>query len=187
MLHWTSVRDPHRVNARLVRNTLRLSQEFFEGLPVVFVPAVEEGLAIAVGETAVIEGEFGAGAAIGEFEFYDRVDAGVPVHGAPGLDDALVRQQFDVPARDDAAKHGEGAADFGADLRWRCSGGHARLHGVAELDDALELFRVGESFVDTLGAGCERDLLVNGFGGVGDGVIGVCVSFCLAEDKCADG
>jgi hypothetical protein len=71
MLHWTSVRDPNRANAPLVRNTLRLSQEFFEGLPVVFVPAGEQVLRVAVGKTAVIERELGVGAAFGEFEFYD--------------------------------------------------------------------------------------------------------------------
>ncbi len=115
--------------------------------------------------------------------FTMRVDAGIPVGGTPGLDDAFVGDELDLPADDEAAEGGECAAGFGADLRGWGACGHARLHGVAELDDALELFRVGESFVDALGAGCEEDFLVNGFGGVGDGLTGVCVSFVFGRGQ----
>src|SRR5579863_10762573 len=135
MLHWTSVRDPNRAKALLVSDTLRLRQEFLERLPVVFVPAGEQVLRVAVGKATVIEGEFGPGAAFGEFEFHDRVGAGVPVFGAPGLYDSLVGNELDLAADDDAAERGEGAAGIAADLCWWCSCGHHRFHGVAEFDD----------------------------------------------------
>jgi hypothetical protein len=166
---------------------LRLRQEFLEWLPVIFVPAIEEALGVAVGKSFVVQGEFGSRAAIREFKLHDGVGAGVPVHRTPGLDDSLTGDQLDLPTCDEATEHGERAAGFRADLCGRCSSGHARFDSVAEFDNALKLFCVGESIVNALGTGCEGDFLMNGFGGVRDGVIGACSSRGWPQDKCAKG
>src|SRR5580700_4189094 len=80
---------------RAARRVLGLREKFPEWFPVVFIPAFEEGLGVAVGEAAMVEGECSAGAVVGrEFEFYDRVDAGVPVLGAPGLNDAFAGDEL---------------------------------------------------------------------------------------------
>jgi hypothetical protein len=55
------------------------------------------------------------------------------------------------------------------------------------VDDLFELFCVGESVVDALFGRFEDYLLVDGFGGVGDGVIDGRSRFRGTEKECADG
>jgi hypothetical protein len=55
-----------------------------------------------------------------QFEFRNRIAAGLPVHHAPGLHDALIRHQLDVSALDVASKYRERPAHFTADCRNSC-------------------------------------------------------------------
>src|ERR1700720_137425 len=95
----------------------RLSQEFFEGVPVMALPSFRQMFCLAFGESRVVEDQFGAGTLFDEFELRDGIDAGVPVDHAPGLHDAVVRNQFDLAANDVATKNRKCAADFVTDCR----------------------------------------------------------------------
>ena len=149
---------------------LALRQEFFERLPVVFIPAVCEVFSGAGGEADVVKDNFCAGGLNDELEFSDGKDAGGPTGDAPGLDDALVWQEFELAADDVAAEDAEGAAEFAADLGGifvEREGGA----GAAEDGDFLELQGIGEGFVDAGGRGFEGRFLMDGFGRVGDAVV----------------
>ena len=83
----------------------RLYQVFLKGVPVVALPTGVEGVVFACGEGGVVEDEGGFGGVGFEFEMDDGVDAGIPVGGAPGLDDSLVGDQFDGATYDFTAEH----------------------------------------------------------------------------------
>ena len=85
----------------------------------------------------------------------DGIRAGVPSGGTPGLDDALVGDEFDIATEDSCTEHGEGSAGFAMDV--------SRLVG-----EGRELLGVKKDGVDACGSGLEIDLLAQGSaGGVG--------------------
>src|SRR5882672_5295267 len=98
-------------------------------------------LGLAFGKAGVIEGEQGAASLRLQFEPRDRIDAFVPVAGAPRLDDAAVGNQLDVTPRDHSAEARKRIAGCAADL-----GGSTAAQGA-------ELLAVGECGVDPFGAG----------------------------------
>ena len=143
-------------------------QEFFQGLPIIDFPAGGEVLAQAFGEGRVVENEFGAGTFGGELEFCDRERTGIPIGHAPGLDDALIGDEFEMASQDKTGEKRERAADFAVDFRWGSAGRQAGLHGITQEDDAMELFCFGERFVDALAVCLENNFLMNGFRGMRD-------------------
>lgn len=147
---------------------IHLRQEFRDWLPIIAVPALGEVVGFAIRETGVIENKLGGGALVGELEFRDGEDAGIPAAGAPGLDDAFAGDEFDLAADDVAAENGKSAAGFATNLGGRGRLNHSRLHGGAELDHFVELLRVGEGVVDALARGFEDDFLVDGFASMGN-------------------
>jgi len=118
----------------------------------VAVPAEVQMVVFAGGEAGVVEDERGLVGTRFEFEVDDGVDAGVPVGGAPGLDDsrigAAVGDELNVAASDEAAEHPQGAAGSGVD-----GGGEAREGG--------KLFLIEDSFIKALRAGVEFDFVMN--------------------------
>ena len=119
------------------------------------VPAGVEGVVVAGGEAGVVEDQRGFGGAGLKFEVDDCVNAGVPVSGAPCLDDSLVGHEFDVAALDFGAEEAEGSAGGGVD-----GGGKSREGG--------ELLLVEDGFIEAVRAGFEVDLVVDG----GEGLMG---------------
>lgn len=79
----------------------------------------------------------------------DGISAGIPSGGTPGLDDALVGDQFDVATENSSAKHREGSAGFAVDV-----GGF--------MGEGRELFGVKKDSIDARGSGFEIDVLVQG-------------------------
>jgi len=77
----------------------------------------------------------------------DGIGAGIPSRGTPGLDDALVGDQFDIATEDSRAEHGEGSAGFAMDV--------SKLVG-----EGRELLGVEKDGVDARGSSFEIDLLV---------------------------
>jgi len=57
----------------------------------------------------MVKHDLGSGALLHEFELRNRIDAGRPAASSPGLDDSLVRHEFDVSSRDVAAEELERA------------------------------------------------------------------------------
>src|SRR3981081_1187540 len=110
----------------------------------------------------MVERYFGSGPLLRELELRNRVNARIPADLSPSLDDALARYKFDVSSHDMAAEKQERASHFTTDLRGLASRGHG-LHDSTELYDLVELFGVGERFVDARPARFENRLLVNGF------------------------
>src|SRR5581483_5151302 len=117
--------------------------------PVHAGPIAVELLAVLGRETGVVEDESGVRSVRDCFEPHERVDTGRPGPDAPGLDDALVRDQLHDPARDAAAEQLEGAANVALN-----AGGGTRDRG--------ELLLVEQGGVDSRGARLEGDFLVDG-------------------------
>ena len=112
------------------------------------MPAEVEVIVFAGGEAGVIEDESGFSGAGFEFEVDDGVDAGIPVGGAPGLNDAAVGDEFDVAACDEAAEQPEGAPGSGVD-------------GGREAGEGGELLLIEDGFIQTLRGGVECDFVMN--------------------------
>src|SRR5580658_897340 len=110
----------------------------------------------------MVKNDPGAGILLDELEPRNRVNAGMPVPRAPGLDNSLVRHELDVPSRDIPAEEREGASHFTTDLGALVAQVHGLQHAT-KLDDLVELFGVNECFVDALPAGFEYGLLVDRF------------------------
>src|ERR1700687_1196107 len=145
-----------------VHHSRRLSQRLLERLPIVRFPSRRQVFPLALGKARMVKHDHSSGALFHELELRNRVDAWFPATRSPGLDDSLVRHQIDVPSHDIAAEKCERASHFTANLRGLASCGHG-IHDSAELYDLVELFGVGECFVDVLPARFENSLLVNGF------------------------
>ena len=126
----------------------RLDEELLERVPVVVVRAPVEGVVVAGGKAGVVEDEGRLDAAGFEFEADDGVDTGIPMCGAPGLDDSLIGDELDGAADDEAAELREGSAGSGID-----GGGQAREGG--------ELLLVEDGGVKALRGGVEVDLVVD--------------------------
>lgn len=84
-----------------------------------------------------------------EIKTNEGIGAGIPSGRAPGLNDALIGEQFNVATEDPGAKHGEGASGFAVDV--------GRL-----VREGRELFGVEKDGVDASGSGFEIDLLMQG-------------------------
>src|ERR1700730_9545135 len=102
---------------------------------------------LTFGESRVVEDQLRAGTLFDELELCNGIDAGVPVNHAPGLHDAVVRNQFDLAAYDVTTKNRECAAGFTTDRGRGGPKGLACLHFGAELYDFVELLGVGERFI----------------------------------------
>src|SRR5215468_7702418 len=92
-------------------------------------------------KAGMIENEFGVRASFDQLEFHKRVDTRLPTDLAPRLHHSLVWCEFDMPAYDVTAEERESAAYLTADIGWFLPIGHA---GLTELDDSIELLRVGQ-------------------------------------------
>src|SRR5258708_33716943 len=77
-----------------------LRKEFCERLPVVRIPAVSERVAIAIGETAMIELEPRLAVLCRQMKGSNGKFSGHPTSGAPGLHQPFVRQHFNMPPVD---------------------------------------------------------------------------------------
>lgn len=66
-------------------------EEEDQRIPVIIVPAFGEVLACSLRKTGVVKNDLCASAPWSEFELDDGIDAGSPICGTPGLDDALAR------------------------------------------------------------------------------------------------
>ncbi len=110
----------------------------------------------------MVKYDLGPGALLHELELRNRVDARSPAARSPRLHDTLVRDKLDMPSRDVPAEEGERASHFATDLRRLVSQAHG-LHDATELYDLVELFGVGQRFVDALPACFENSLLVYRF------------------------
>lgn len=131
--------------------------------PIICFPAGGQVFCLSIGEARVVKDKPGFGALFLEFEFGNRIHARVPSHHAPGLNDAFIGHKLDLSPNDVPAETGKRATDFTADVRGRGSRGRAGLHGRTELRYLIELFGVGERFIDALPARFENNFLVNGF------------------------
>lgn len=117
-------------------------------------------LALARGETSVVEDDSRIRAFFLEVEFRDRIHAVFPHDHAPCLDDSLVWEQLDVASHDVAAETRKRATHFAADVRWS-----GALH-IGEIGELGELAAVRKRFVYALAARFDDDLLMDGFRGV---------------------
>lgn len=127
--------------------TSGLGEVLFERVPVVFVPAGGEVGIFAGGESGVVEVERGSGGVGMKFEFDNGKDAGVPVGGTPGLDDALAGDELDVAADDESAKKTERAAFM-------------RIDGGGESGEGGELLGIEERGFDASGCGGQLNFLM---------------------------
>ncbi len=107
------------------------------------------------GKPGVIENELGFGSLLVELESRYRVQARRPIFFAPGLDDALVGNQFDVTAKNDASEDRERSAHIWTDL--------CRSAFQDEVSHLAELLFLGERLVDPLRRGLENDFLMDAF------------------------
>jgi len=154
-----------------------LSQEFLKRLPIVGFPTRRQVFPQAPGETGMVKNDLGPGALLREHELRNRVNARIPATHAPCLYDSLVGHEFDVPSRDVPAEERKRASHFTTDLRGLGeSRGEAGLHHFTELYDLVELFGVGERFVDALSVRFESNFLVNGFRRTRNLLLGPCPS-----------
>ena len=68
------------------------------------LPAMQEIFRVALGESGVSKQGFGFGplfrTMFGEIKSDDRKNSRIPVGHAPGLDDAFVRNELEMPAND---------------------------------------------------------------------------------------
>src|ERR1700687_652374 len=115
-------------------------------IPVTLVPTRPEMLCVPFWKSGVVEDQPGTAVVVLQFEPDDRIRPLIPVGDAPRLHMPLVRNEFDVSARDRAAMTGKGTTGFATDL-----GGAVRGKiGV--------LLRVHQRFVDAFRTGCKIDL-----------------------------
>ena len=105
----------------------------------------------------MVKNDFGTGTLFGEFELHNRVDAGIPIHYTPRLDNSLVRHKLDMAARDVATEKCERATHLPADFSGFVPKRHARLRGPTELNDFVKLSDVGERLIDALTARLTTD------------------------------
>jgi hypothetical protein len=96
-----------------------LSQNFFEGLPIMAFPAFGEVLALAIRKTGVVKDEFAVGALLGQLEPGNRVMTGIPIDYAPSLDNALVGHKLNLPPDDMAGKNCKRASGIATDVASR--------------------------------------------------------------------
>src|SRR5579863_7291419 len=75
------------------------SQQFRERLPVMLFPSGSQMFRRAFGEARVVKNDLGSGALLHQFEFRNRIHAGVPTAGSPRLHNALTRDEFDMSPR----------------------------------------------------------------------------------------
>src|ERR1700735_2191357 len=113
----------------------------------------------------------GPGALLHQLKSRNRVDARWPAARSPSLHDSLVRYKFDLSSRDVPTEESERATRLETDLGGLVSPVHG-LHDPAELYDLVELFGVGERFVHALAARFDNGLLVNGFRGMRNFILG---------------
>jgi len=102
------------------------------------------------------QGEPGFRALRFQFELDDRIHAFWPVASSPSLNNALIRYEFDVPARDHTAETRKNATRITADLRRRAAAEFAELLGIQQrvvnalrtrLKGNFLLYRVGHGFL----------------------------------------
>lgn len=102
---------------------------------------------IAFGKTCVVQDDFGLLAPLFQFKFDERIDAGLPVGGTPGLNDPLSGNQLNVSPHDQATEERKGATRFAIDPGGRtCEGG--------------KLFGIQQGVVNALTARLNIDLLM---------------------------
>jgi len=130
----------------------RSGEELFQRVPVVAVPARIQVIVLAGGEAGVVKDHGGPGRFWPELKVDDGVGAGVPVCGAPGLNDALVGDELNSSTNDEAAK-----------LRECPAGGW--VDGCGQSGKRRELLLVEEGLVKAVGTGLEIDLVVDGCAG----------------------
>lgn len=99
---------------------------------------------ITFGKSRVIKNHYRSRPELPDFKLNQRVHARIPAARPPGLNNSLIRDQFDVSTGDQAAEGAKGASGFAADLR-----GHAGEGG--------KLFGIEQSLVNTL----RRHLKIN--------------------------
>src|SRR5208282_3892103 len=103
----------------------------------------------------------------------------------PRLHDSLVGHELDVSSRDVPTEECEGASHFTTDLCGLVSDVHG-LHDSTELYHLVELFGVGERFVNALPARFEDRFLVNGFRRMRNPVLGFRPSLSCAQGQSAE-
>lgn len=79
-------------------------------------PSWREARGRALGEAGVIENQFRVGTLLIELEFYDGINPRQPILFPPGLNDALIGNQFDVAAGYYTSKDSERTAHVAANL-----------------------------------------------------------------------
>src|SRR5579862_5287140 len=118
----------------LLKSGSSRGEVFHHQVPIMFLPAGGKVLRLSLGESGVVEDEFGSGSLFSELELRNRVFAWIPDHDTPSLDNPPVGHEFNMPAHNMTGEQGEGAAHVRADLR------RFILHGeAAEFDDLVEL------------------------------------------------
>ena len=120
----------------------------------------------------MVEDDFGAGTLFGEFELHNRVDTGIPIHHTLRLDYSLVRHKFDMTTYNVATEKCECATHLSTDFRGFFPQRHAGLHSPTELHDSVKLSGISECFIDSLAARHEDGLLMDGFRGVRNTILG---------------
>ena|ERR1700728_663727 len=83
-----------------------------------------------------------------QFEMNEGVDAWIPMRGAPGLNNPLARDELNIAADNQPAKHREGASGRGIDCRR-----HSRKRS--------KLFLLDNRIVKTLRTGFEVKLVMD--------------------------
>jgi len=110
----------------------------------------------------VIKDDLGYTVQVDEVEAGNRIYSGFPTPGTPRLDDAFVWDEFDMTTRDVAAENRKGASGLVANLRWFLFEPHL-LYGATQLNNCVELFRVGQRVVHPFSAPLEYGHLMDGF------------------------
>src|ERR1700733_57498 len=136
-----------------LQRTLSGLQILAQRVPITDRPALIQAPPFIFGKTRVIEDDAGAGSARDQLEFHDRINAGRPISGTPGLNDSLVRHQFNIAALNAPAEELE------------CPAG-LRLNFSCVLGKSAELFRVEQDFIDARGGGLQINFLMDGCTGL---------------------
>jgi hypothetical protein len=126
---------------------LRLTKVFLEWFPIVRVPPPFQVIEVAFRKSFVLQYHQRSGPLWFKLKLNNRVNARVPMRGAPRLHDPLVWYQLDVSANDLSSEHGKGSARFRIDLCGRTR-------------ECFELFCIQKNLVDVLRVRLQVDLLM---------------------------
>src|SRR5258708_20031915 len=79
-------------------------EKFIEWLPIMQLPSIQEVFRVFLGKSGVSKHQFGARALFREIKPNNGENSGIPVGYPPGLNDAFVRNEFEMASNDASTK-----------------------------------------------------------------------------------